>query len=476
MTSFIGRTAELQKLSEFFKSDTENAALVCGRRRVGKSELLKESLRRADCRSIYYECKQTFEANNTRSLGKIVSAALGLPPLAFGSLEELLGFLFKRSESEPLILVLDEWPFLKDVIPGADSILKSLLDQNRDTSKLKIVLCDSFSDAMEQTLAAESPLLGRFGLVLSLKPMDYLESSLFYPSFSNEDKVRLYSVFGGIPYYSRLISEQLSVKENLLELIVSEGARLENDIPMLLQLGPSRITVANEVLEALSRGFTRFSDLLSQSGSPNPATLTAVLGKLVQLGIVSKEAPINEEGNRKKTGYFISDGLALFYYTYVFRHLSERAVLNPSDFYETCIARDFETEFVPRRFERLCAEFLIRQNRAGKITPPFGRIGKYRCDLPKEKRSGEFDVVTQDSRGYAFYEAKFRKAPVTLSMIRKEIAEVTATGLSVCKCGFFSRSGFEEDVLAFAEKEPLTLCGLDDLYAEAEDLQKAAVS
>lgn len=85
-------------------------------------------------------------------------------------------------------------------------------------------------------------------------------------------------------------------------------------------------------------------------------------------------------------------------------------------------------------------------------------------------------MVAQGSRGCAFYEAKFRKAPVTLSMIRKEVAEVTATGLSVYKCGFFSRSGFEEDVLVFAEKEPLTLYGLDDLYAEAEDMQKAAVS
>ena len=48
--------------------------------------------------------------------------------------------------------------------------------------------------------------------------MDYYESALFYPTFSDEDKVRLYSVFGGIPYYNRPINSQLSVRENIIEL------------------------------------------------------------------------------------------------------------------------------------------------------------------------------------------------------------------------------------------------------------------
>jgi len=78
-------------------------------------------------------------------------------------------------------------------------------------------------DTMQKLIEKENPLFGRFDLVLKLKPMDYYDSAQFYPHFSDEDKVRLYSVFGGIPYYNRLIREDRSVKENIIELIASEN-------------------------------------------------------------------------------------------------------------------------------------------------------------------------------------------------------------------------------------------------------------
>ena len=53
------------------------------------------------------------------------------------------------------------------------------------------------------------------------------------------------------------------------------------------------------------------------------------------------------------------------------------------------------------------------------------------------KKNGEFDIVTQDDKGYIFYEAKFRKEPVTEQMIREEICQVEQTGLECYKYGFF---------------------------------------
>ena len=79
------------------------------------------------------------------------------------------------------------------------------------------------------------------------------------------------------------------------------------------------------------------------------------------------------------------------------------------------------------------------------VEPAFDAIGKYWYDGPVNKTSGEFDVVTQDPDGYTFYEAKFRKSPITQKMVDKEIAQVEATGLTCHRYGFFSRSGFEAD-------------------------------
>ena len=435
---FYGREQQQKKLKRVLVKNELQVALIYGRRRVGKSELIKQCLLSEDVPKLNYECKQTTELNNVESLSTLISENFGLPALGFGSMETLLDYLFQRAEKEQLILVLDEYPYLRETVTGIDSILQSLIDRYKDTTHLKLVLCGSYVEIMKSLLARENPLYGRVDLAIDLKPMDYYESAMFYPTFSSEDKVRIYSVFGGIPYYNRLVDPALSVRENIQELISAPGARLENEVSMYLKSEISKIANANEVFEALSKGFSKYSDLLSQSHVSSGPTLVDVLEKLIRMEVVEKQAPINDADNRRKSGYFIVDNLSLFYYRYIFRFLSQRNVLDEDVFYDRYINEDFETQYVPRIFENICKQYLIRQNRAGKIEPPFDKIGKYYYDDPKTRSNGEFDTVTEDPLGYIFYESKFRREPVSLAMIHEEIKQVQTTGLNCYKYGFFS--------------------------------------
>lgn len=417
--------------------------MIFGRRRVGKSELIKQCLKKTEIPQLVYECKQTTELNNVESLSTLISEEFHLPRLGFGSMEALLDYLFRRAEKEKMVLVLDEYPYLRETSAGIDSILQSLIDRYREVSSLKLILCGSYVEIMKSLLARENPLYGRVDLTIDLKPMDYYESAMFYPDFSAEDKVRLYSVFGGIPYYNRLIDASLSVKENIQELISAPGARLENEVSMYLKSEISKIANANEVFEALSKGFSKYSDILSQSHVSSGPTLIDILDKLIRMEVVEKQAPINDADNRRRSGYFIIDNLSLFYYRYIFRFLSQRSVLDEDVFYDRYIREDFETQYVPRAFESICRQYLIRQNRAGRIRPAFDKIGKYYYDDPRTRTNGEFDTVTEDPQGYIFYESKFRKESLSPAMIGEEIRQVRATGLKCYRYGFFSRSGFQ---------------------------------
>lgn len=439
---FYGREAERKKLSTMFRSGGQMVSLIYGRRRIGKSELIKQSLKDSDLKSIYYECKQTTERNNVDSLAELIGDSFHFPKPAFENIERLLQFLFEKSMQEPLILVLDEYSYLRENAKGLDSILQSVIDNYKDTSNLKLIICGSYVDTMKALLEKQNPLYGRINLTINLKPMDYYDSALFYSGFSNEDKVRLFSVFGGIPYYNRLIDAQKSVRENIIDLIASPGARLENEVSMYLNSEISKITNANEVFEALAKGFSRYKDLLDQSNVSSGPALVDILDKLIRMDVVAKESPINDENNRKKSGYFISDNLSLFYYKYIFRNISRMNIMDSEIFYDKYIADDFETKYVPKIFETICKQYLIRRNRKGLMEEIFEKIGKYYYDDPVEKKNGEFDIVTQDDLGYIFYEAKFRKNPVTESMIQNEILQVKQTGLECYKYGFFSRSGF----------------------------------
>jgi AAA+ ATPase superfamily predicted ATPase len=440
--AFFGRTSEKRKLLDAYQGDDQRVVLVYGRRRVGKSELIKQSLKGIGTRVLYYECKQTSEMNNVESLAALISDAFAYPKPSFAHMEEVLTFLFRKARQEKMILVLDEYPYVRNVVVGLDSILQSLIDSEKDASHMKLVLCGSSIEVMKSLLDVENPLYGRVDVTINLKAMDYYDAALFYPTFSEEDKVRLYSVFGGIPYYNRLIDPARSVTENIINLATAPDARLENEVGMYLRSEISKITNANEVFETLAKGFSKFSDILSQSHVSSGPTLVDVLEKLMRLEIVAKEAPINDEENKKKTGYFICDNFVLFFYRYVFRFASQIHVMDPLTFFHRFVEEDFETIYVPSRFERICKQYLIRQNREGKLEEPFEKIGKYYYDDPKNHRNGEFDVVTLDRNGYIFYEAKFRKKPIGGDAIHQEIEQVQATGLQVYRYGFFARSGF----------------------------------
>ena len=456
---FYGRENERKKLCTMFHSDGQMISLIYGRRRIGKSELIKQVLKETDIKSVYYECKQTTEQNNVDSLAELIGEAFDFPKPAFENMEVLLRFLFQKSEKEPMILVLDEYPYLRENSKGLDSVLQSVIDHYKDTSNMKLIVCGSYVDTMKALLERQNPLYGRIDLTLNLKPMDYYESALFYPEFSEEDKVRLFSVFGGIPYYNRLIDEKKSVRENIIELIASSGARLENEVAMYLNSEISKITNANEVFEALAKGFSRYKDILDQSNVSSGPALIDILDKLMRMDVVAKEAPINDENNRKKSGYFISDNLSLFYYKYIFRNMSRMNIMDPDVFYDKYIAEDFETKYVPKSFERICKQYLIRKNRKGQMDEIFEKIGKYYYDDPVEKRNGEFDIVTLDDKGYIFYEAKFRKEPVTESIVQNEIRQVKQTGLACYRYGFFSRAGFTCD-----QEKDCILIELSELY------------
>ena len=441
---FIGRKEFLNKLKKQVDTDEMSFSLIYGRRRVGKSELVKETLRCANEKSIYFECKQVAEESNVASLSAIVSDVMGLPKLGYTDIESLLDYIFKLAVNEKLILVLDEYPYLRESVKGLDSILQSLVDRYRESSKLKVIILGSYVEIMRSLLEHSNPLYGRVDLTIDLKQMDYYESALFYPEFSPEDKVRIYSVFGGIPYYNRLIDDKKSVRDNMIDLIASSGARLENEVSMYLSAEISKIINANEVFEALARGYSRYSDILSQSHVSSGPTLIDVLDKLIKMEVVVKTAPINDPNNKRKAGYQIADNLSLFYYRYIFKYLSQMKIMDSSVFFSKYIEKDFEENYVPHQFEEICKQYLIRENKAGNINPVFEKIGKYYYDNPKEHTNGEFDIVTEDELGFAFYEVKFRKAPVSKSMVEDEIAQVDATGLKCYKYVFFSRSGYEE--------------------------------
>ena len=457
---FIGREDEINILKKAYETNNYEGIVIYGRRRIGKSELIKESFKYVDATTLYYECVDAREETNARFLSEKIAETFNIPIPDFKSIRECLHYIFKQSLNRKIILVLDEYPYMRKNNSSLDSIIQTVIDEYKMSCCLKFILCGSYVAVMENILKEDNPLYGRFSIKMNVRQMDYLDSSKFYPSMSNEDKVAIYSVFGGVPYYNQFVDDKLSVKENIINLVASSNARLLTEAKDFVALEINKMANANETFMAIAAGNKKFSDILNKSHVSSSPTLVDVLTRLEEMDAINKISPINEE-TQKKSIYEISDKLTLFYYRYIFRKISFFSTMNSDDFYEEFIKDDFYKQYIPKEFEKISAQFLIRQNKKGKIKPPLYKVGKYYYDDPINKTNGEFDVVTFNKNGYDFYEVKFSSSPIDDSIVKEEIYQLSKINIKYNKLGFISKSGFN-----LINSKDYTLYSLDDIYSE----------
>lgn len=457
---FIGREDEINILKKAYETNNYEGIVIYGRRRIGKSELIKESFKYVDVTTLYYECVDAREETNAKFLSEKIAETFNIPVPDFRSIRECLHYIFKQSLNRKIILVLDEYPYMRKNNSSLDSIIQTVIDEYKMSCSLKFILCGSYVAVMENILKEDNPLYGRFSIKMNVRQMDYLDSSKFYPSMSNEDKVAIYSVFGGVPYYNQFVDDKLSVKENIITLVASSNARLLTEAKDFVALEINKMANANETFMAIAAGNKKFSDILNKSHVSSSPTLVDVLTRLEEMDAINKISPINEE-TQKKSIYEISDRLTLFYYRYIFRKISFFSTMNSDDFYEGFIKEDFYNQYIPKEFEKISAQFLIRQNKKGKIKPPLYKVGKYYYDDPINKTNGEFDVVTLNKNGYDFYEVKFSSSPIDDSIVKEEIYQLSKINIKYNKLGFISKTGFN-----LANPKDYILYTLDDIYSE----------
>ena len=200
------------------------------------------------------------------------------------------------------------------------------------------------------------------------------------------------------------------------------------------------------MVELIGEGVTKYTDLVnglsSKSGTKvNPDYL---IKKLIELEIIEKVAPINDKKNRKRIFYRFRDNLMEFYYHYIYRNKNMNSILAADDFYSEIIETDLKEKYLPKKFESVSREFLIRANKAHKIFPLIYEIGTYSYDDAKRKINRQFDVVTRDKNGYISYECKYTDGLVGKAVIAEEEYQIISSELNVYKLGFISKNGFAD--------------------------------
>ena len=147
---FHGRKKELEQLRKQFDSQDKAAVLVYGKRRIGKSTLIREASKRFQGTVIYHLCVESTFEGNLDLLARSMAQALDLPSMRFDTLFDLFDFL--KARERPVLLVIDEYQYFKSSLRGKelDSMFQAIIDTFPNS--IKLVLCGSYVTMMRELL------------------------------------------------------------------------------------------------------------------------------------------------------------------------------------------------------------------------------------------------------------------------------------------------------------------------------------
>lgn len=457
---FIGRTNEIKELREMFSTSKMEAALIYGRRRVGKTAIINEALKECNLKVIHYECKKVSIDTNLKMITELLSHELSLGGIYFKDFNAFFDYVFNLSQKIEFVLVIDEFTFLLEKDFSVESFLASAIDKYKEESKMKLIISGSYVGLIEKMLEYGSHSFGRYNHILKIAPFNYYDSALFYSNYSDEDKIIAYSVFGGLPYFNSLINPNISIIENIKRLILKKDSILEIELNQMILEETSKIENLNDAISFIAKGKKKQSDLnqaLKSIGVNDPKYL---LNRMIDMDIVEKYTPINDLSNKKLTFFRFKDNFFDFYYRYISLCPYSYMRVNPDLFYENFIKEDFIKEYIPYKFEEISKEFLLRLNINGKVKPFIRLIGKYFYNDRTIKVNREFDLVTLDENGYISYECKFTNSKINNKVVNEEINQTKNLDINFYKLGFISKNGFDAEV----DINKYILYSLSDFY------------
>lgn len=314
---FVNRGRELEFLERKWVESGAQLIIIYGRRRIGKTMLIKEFLKGK--KGIYFLATADSMGENVKELAEKFAELTGKGYFRevsdFGRL-----FLYFGDEikNERVAIVLDEFQYLMNLEPGVLSVLQKVWDEVLKDTKIFLVLCGSSVGMMERTLEYKSPLYGRRTGQWKVEPFDIRAMAEMFPERSIEELVKIYAVFGGVPFYLDLI-KGLSVEEAIKEKVLRKGEVLYEEPEFLLREELREPRVYKLILKGLALGYETLGELVSFT-SLDRGNLSKYLDVLERLDIVGYELPY---GRMKRGRYYIKDNFFNFWFRFVYPNLAD---------------------------------------------------------------------------------------------------------------------------------------------------------
>ena len=403
---FFGRSIELSKLGEMYNSGRFEFAVIYGRRRVGKTTLIREFIK--DKNALFFAASESTAQDNLLSLSRCIGGKSAAP--VFTDYESALSVAFEKAEDERFVFVIDEFPYLAAAYRGISSLLQILIDHNKENSKLMLILCGSSMSFMEnQVLGYQSPLYGRRTAQFKVLPFTFFESLPFFAPYEAADKAVLYGMTGGVPEYLNKINLRKSVRENILDLFLTPSGHFFEEPSNLIKQELREPSTYNVIVEAIASGASRLNEISTKCGLESNKC-AKYLSALMSLGLVSKEHPYGEKAS-KKSIYKLEDFMFRFWYRFVFPNMSAIVAGLGEAVFDHEIDGQLNA-YMGLIFEEICKQWLFEMAKRDALPFFVGSLGRWWGANPTTRKQEEIDIVATRRDDALFAECKWTNAEV----------------------------------------------------------------
>ncbi len=376
---FIDRCEELKALDRAFDSEKAEFYVIYGRRRLGKTELILHFLR--DKTHFYFLAKeQDLELEFDRFKQKFSKKH----DIYLGSREwEGLFSDITDKIKERLIVVIDEFSYWIAKDRAIVSEFQYLWDEVLKEENIFLILCGSYVSLMEtDVLGYKSPLYGRRTGQIMVEPMNIICLKDFFPDYSMEDLVRVFSCLDTVPYYLSQFNPGYEFWENVRNVLLNKINPLYRDAEILLSYELREPNIYFNIMRAILEGSTKLGEI-ANSAKVDVTNMPKYLNRLVKLRMIRKLWPITSP-KEKRALYELTDNYFRFWLTYVYPYQEE---IEDSPEHHLDFIRQRYPEYVGRTFERFCM-LSLRRIYPGR----FNKVGRWWY------KDREIDIVAMNNK------------------------------------------------------------------------------
>lgn len=385
---FVDRIGETARLRDALSREKSSLVVVYGRRRLGKSTLIKRVL---SDRDVYFIADRSEGQHQRTLLAKVIAQVFSdFDKLTYPDWESMFRAVNYRADKR-FTLCMDEFPYLVEQSPELPSVLQKIVDEKQ--LKYNLVLCGSSQNMMYGLfLDSTAPLYGRADEIMRLAPirLPYIQEALGLDATA---AIEEYSVWGGVPRYWELRESRSSLDDAMWHNILSGNGALFEEPIKLFQDDVKDIVKTSTIMSYIGTGANRLSEIAGRCDEP-ATNLSRPLKKLIDLGFLEKDIPFGiDEKNAKKSLYKIADPFMAFYYQFVvpnrsFIELNRRLPIDQA-------LNTHFSEYVSMQWEKMCRDAVTGNLVNGVV---YGKAKRWWGSVLNEAKKAEqveFDVVAE---------------------------------------------------------------------------------